>query len=129
MNTSIVLGNIYGVVFTVVGLGLLVRPGHFRTLVRDMVSSPGLLFLGGVLALIVGSLVVTLHNVWSGGWVVIITVFGWMGLLKGITLTLFPQAMMGMTTAMVAKPMLMRAWGVIALILGLVMLYFSVLGG
>ncbi|OGG61264.1 hypothetical protein A3C87_01555 [Candidatus Kaiserbacteria bacterium RIFCSPHIGHO2_02_FULL_49_34] len=42
--------------------------------------------LAGYLTLIIGLPTVILHNVWTADWYVLITIFGWLSLLKGVVL-------------------------------------------
>lgn len=44
-----------------------------------------------VITMILGLLNVLLHNVWTTDWRLIITLFGWSSLLKGITQFAFPK--------------------------------------
>ena len=49
------------------------------------------MYLSGFLALIIGNLLVVSHNVWTADWRVIITIFGWLSLLKGVVRLFFPS--------------------------------------
>ena len=49
------------------------------------------------MALLAGFLIVNFHNVWVWDWTVIITVLGWLALLKGILLLLLPKTMVALT--------------------------------
>ncbi len=56
--------------------------------------------LGGVwLTLVVGLVVVLNHNVWVRGWPVVITIYGWGGILKGIWMLVFPNSAAKFTQA------------------------------
>ena len=56
-----------------------------------MLESKVAIFYGGIIALVVGILLISYHNVWEKSWIVIITVIGWGALVKGIALILFPD--------------------------------------
>jgi hypothetical protein len=43
------------------------------------------------MTVIVGLLIVTYHNRWAKDWTVLITVLGWLALLKGIAFIVWPQ--------------------------------------
>lgn len=54
-----------------------------------IVHSPALLYLGGIITLVAGLAVVLGHNVWRGGALpVVVTLCGWMMVLKGVMLML-----------------------------------------
>ena len=42
------------------------------------------------MAIIIGVLIIENHNYWEKSWIVIITLIGWMAVIKGIILIAFP---------------------------------------
>jgi vacuolar-type H+-ATPase subunit I/STV1 len=62
--------------------------------ITAMLHSAPLLFLAGVLAVTAGIAIVLTHNVWSGGVTpVLVTLVGWVALVKGLLLLfLSPEA-------------------------------------
>jgi len=97
METSILIAKIFAVVYVVVGLGMLLNYGYFKKMLNEMMKSAGFLYLGGIMALLAGFLIVNFHNVWVWDWTVIITVLGWLALLKGALLLLLPKTMVAFT--------------------------------
>jgi len=62
-------------------------------IVTAIVHSQAQLFVAGLVALVCGLALVLGHNVWSGGTVpVIVTLVGWVSLLKGIVLLFLTPA-------------------------------------
>ena len=58
-----------------------------------MVHNPPVLMLAAIVALILGLLVVLSHNVWTGGAVpVLVTIVGWISLLKGLIFLWLPHS-------------------------------------
>jgi hypothetical protein len=54
---------------------------------KSMVGNPPLLFIAGLLGMTAGLAIVLSHNVWSGGALpVLVTLFGWAALIKGVLL-------------------------------------------
>lgn len=54
---------------------------------KAIIRDPPLLFIGGLMAVTAGLAIVLVHNVWSGGALpIIITVIGWVILIKGLLL-------------------------------------------
>ncbi len=45
----------------------------------------------GAMALIVGLLVVLNHNIWTTDWVGLVTLLGWIALIKGVLMVLIPK--------------------------------------
>jgi hypothetical protein len=52
------------------------------------------LVLPAILTISLGLASVLLHNVWELNWQLIITIFGWSALLKGIYLFIFPKSIL-----------------------------------
>lgn len=96
MNTSILFAKYMGPVMLVAGLSMLVNGKNIDAVFEDFLNSPGLIYLAGVLALLIGLAIVNLHNIWALGWPVIITVFGWICIFAGIFRMGFPTAVKSM---------------------------------
>lgn len=57
----------------------------------DYVKDEKFLLLISFIAIIIGLINIIIHNVWSSDWRVIITLFGWSSLFKGILFFSFPD--------------------------------------
>jgi hypothetical protein len=57
---------------------------------REFIANRALIFLTGILTLLAGVAIVNVHNVWVPDWRVIVTVLGWLLVLRGIMLIIFP---------------------------------------
>ena len=58
-------------------------------IMKRIVQNPPLLFIAGLMGMTAGLAIVLVHNVWSGGALpVIVTLFGWTALTKGVLLLL-----------------------------------------
>lgn len=91
MQLSRFLARIVAVVYLSAGLGAFFNADYYLKLYNDMSGSAGLTYLAGFMALIMGFLIVNYHNRWSRNWTVLITIIGWLSLIKGIVLIAFPQ--------------------------------------
>ena len=91
MDTSILLARIIGPLFLVVGVGIFINLEHYRRLIVDFGASPLSIYMAGTTALVLGLLIVAYHNVWEWRWPVIITVMGWLALLKGAVRIIAPK--------------------------------------
>jgi len=123
METSILLAKVFGVYLVVIGISLLINRKSFQEVMGSFAKSPGVLFLGGVIALLFGLFIVNIHNVWKFYWVVIITIFGWASLIKGLTLMICPRFMIRMAEAYKKNTGLLIFQSLIVLVLGAVLIY------
>ena len=80
--------------------------------------------VAGLFAAAIGTVILITHNVWVWNWTVIITLFGWLGLLKGFMLLVFPKSVRIFESWFKSKNMLI-AMGFGSLVLGLVITYFG----
>ncbi len=114
-----------GIPLFVMGLVWVIRPQSLKQIIKDMAANKGALLLAGISAFVIGYLIVAFHNVWSGGSTVIITVIGWLALLKGLFITIAASANMDLyaVIARIRKFFVVLPW--LVLIVGLVALYFG----
>jgi len=125
METSIFVAKILSLVYLSVGLGLLLNQSFYQKLFKDFMESPSVLYVGAIMALVVGFLLVTYHNIWVVSWVVLITILGWLALIKGIALLVIPNAMLRMTQSLLDKKYYLCIQAIAALILGLILGYYG----
>ena len=59
------------------------------------VNVPSVTFLNGALLFVAGISIVRVHNLWVRGWIILITLTGWLTLLLGLLRMLFPCAQQG----------------------------------
>ena len=90
-------------------------------MVGDFEKSIGLTFTAGVYTLVVGALLVNYHNIWAKDWRVLVTIIGWIALIKGSMLIIYPQFIR------VGKGVYKNAQvlGAVMLILGIIFGYFG----
>lgn len=121
MDLSMLLAQALGVMYLAVGLGMLLSGDYYKKAIQDMVKDAGTLYLGGVMALMIGFFMVTFHNVWEG-WPILVTLIGWLALIKGLVILIFPKMMMDWSAKMM-KHMSNLSW--VVLVLGAVFTYFG----
>lgn len=91
MELSIFLAQAWGLYVVLACLALLVNKSSLRSLVNTM-NNDSAVILTGALSLILGVLSVLVHNIWSGpAFVIVVTIFGWLALLKGFVRMAWPS--------------------------------------
>jgi len=103
MELSIFLTKILGLYMIILSIGLLMHAKKMRAIFIDSMGSPPFLLLSGVIALMVGLLIVISHNIWLPDLRILITIVGWLALLKGINLILFPDSLVEISKTWVQK--------------------------
>lgn len=120
MSVSIQLAQIFSIYFILVGVSMLINPSFYRAAVKEIASNNVAMLIIGATTLIVGLVLVTLHNVWVNDWRVSITLICWLFLVSGTIRTLFPTFVQGMAARLSfrAGPFLQIST-VICIVLGL----------
>lgn len=125
MDASHLIAQILGLVYVVVGVGVLLNPARYKKLVTEFTSNVGLGYIGGVLALVAGYLIVTFGpGVWEVSYEGLITLIGWLALIKGVVYLVRPD-LMKKWTANFSKNV--QSMTVVCLVLGLALSYYGYL--
>lgn len=124
MEVSLLIAKITSVIYLSAGLGAICSANHYRRLLDDMFKNAGLTYLMGFTAVIVGGLIVNYHNIWGTNWTVLITLLGWLALIKGVLIIAFPRFIQSFSD------LIFKGWGFkifpyIAILIGLLFGYFG----
>jgi len=129
METSIFLAKIISVYLIVAAIGILFNLKTYQKVMEDFFKNAALIYLGGAFALVIGLLIVLSHNVWVTNWQVIITIFGWLGLLKGIWLIVLPNTAVKISHPYLKKPALLVVHSCVILAFGVLLAIFGFFPG
>ena len=124
MDLSLFVAQLVAIVYLAVGVGILVDKKYFIKMVEGFMKDVSAMYLGGLMAIIAGFSLVTFHNEWVKSWEVLVTIIGWMALVKGVMLLAFPSTMINMTKSLVNAKNL-STFAPIVIALGLVFGYFG----
>jgi hypothetical protein len=88
---TLYLGRFFGLFVLLTCAALAARPKAAIAAMNDMVESPGLMLVTGIVTLAAGVACVLGHQIWTGGSLPIaVTVLGWVTLLKGLAILALP---------------------------------------
>ena len=90
MEISVFLAQFWGLYFLIMAFLFLFRRESLNLLIGLMEDKRSVMVLGFI-SLIIGLVAILIHNIWVADWRVIITILGWIALLKGITLLGWPE--------------------------------------
>ena len=89
---TVFLAQLFGLYCLIMAAAMLSQPEAFATIVHGFVADAPLALIAGVFTLFGGLALVLLHNYWSGGALtVIITLIGWLTLIKAVVLVVLPS--------------------------------------
>ena len=118
------LANMWGFLFVVLGLIFLIQPKNIAH-IFSLVEQPITLFLAGLINLVLGIVLVLTYNVWDSSWKVIITMLGWLVLLRGVLILLSPETVKKIVEKVKTKTDWISIGLVIFVIIGCVLIYLS----
>ena len=88
---TIYLARFIGLFLLIVSASMVLDPDSIIEMATALIDDRALLLIVGLIALGIGLAIVVGHNVWSGGLMpILITLFGWSQLLRGLALLLLP---------------------------------------
>jgi hypothetical protein len=125
MQTSIFLAQLMGPVLLAAAIGLLLDRAGYRAMALELLASPALIFLSGLLTMTAGLAIVLHHNVWVAGWPVLITIFGWLGAIGGAARMALPQLTRSVGETMLDKPAVLTVGGAAWAAIGALLCYFG----
>jgi hypothetical protein len=88
---TIYLGKLIGLFLLIAAFAMFLDRDSVIEMATALIDDRALLLIVGLLALGVGLAIVVGHNVWTGGLLpILVTLFGWSQLLRGVVLLLLP---------------------------------------
>jgi hypothetical protein len=93
--TTVFLGKLIGVYLVAISIAMLASKSRTLKTLDEMARSGPWMLFSGMVATLAGLAIVLTHDVWSGGALAVaVTLAGWAGLLKGLSLLVVPPQMM-----------------------------------
>lgn len=123
--TSVFLARLLGPLIAVVGVALLVHPDVYRTMMKEFIRSLALCYLAGFFGLLGGISLVLVHNVWTSDWRIIVTLIGWITIVRAALTLMWPRCVAAIGRRLIQSPQVFTAAAVIDLALGLALSYFG----
>ncbi|HMQ02279.1 MAG TPA: hypothetical protein PKD79_04435 [Candidatus Doudnabacteria bacterium] len=114
---------VVGLFFLIAGVGLYLHPNMFKKIMGDYMGSPALVYFHGALALIVGAFIILNHNIWEWDMQVVITIVGWVALIRGLWILLAQDNYLKTIKSFMGNQNHVKAEAVTAIIIGAVLLY------
>jgi len=125
MQVSIFLAKLLGPVLVLVAINLFMNPKTFRTMASEIVKSVTLVYLFGIMDFTAGLAIVLVHNIWALHWYVLITLLGWLLLIRGIARTVATEKVMSYAAKVAARRDLYAVAAAVTGVIGLILCYFG----
>ena len=123
MSAPNILANLFGAMLVLVGLTVFNKP-YITAAMDELARSKALTWLTGLFTFVIGVVSVSFYHALSSDWRVVVTIFGWLTVLKGAFIALFPATSIALYRRIMTGTFLTVA-GVVAIVLGLIVLYLG----
>ncbi|MFD2724671.1 hypothetical protein [Hyunsoonleella rubra] len=90
MDSSIFLAKFWGWYLIIFFIVLTFNPKRIKQIFNDL-HDEKFLILASFMAIIIGLLNISFHNIWEANWKLLITLIGWASLFLGLSLFVFPK--------------------------------------
>jgi hypothetical protein len=88
---TVFLSRLIGLYCFFISVSMIVHKQATVIALNAIIRNPGALLMAGILGLVAGLAIVIAHNAWSGGiQPVLVTLVGWIALIKGLVLLFLP---------------------------------------
>lgn len=124
MDNAIFLASIFGPLLAIVGFWMVAFHEHFSKVVASMKATPGAFYLGGVLNLLIGIVIISTFNEWEWDAHLLVTLVGWVMLFRGVMILFVPHLLVKWT---MSDTTTMKAMGVLPFVWGLALCWFAFL--
>ena len=119
MTSVNTIAQVVGLIMSIVSVGVLINTTTYRQIIEEFTKNHALCYLGGMLALFFGLFILMFHNAWETNWTTIITIIGWLSVIKGALLIVYPNIYAQLTNWMRRSGKFISYIGVLYLLLGL----------
>jgi hypothetical protein len=128
MDSWLYLARAWGLFSVLISAALLLNRRRLVSQIKAFSDEYPIILIAGVIALGIGALQVTGRNSWTLDYRGLITLFGWLSLLKGIGITFVPTRYLALSARLLG----MGSWYTFALasllLIGMCLLYVGITG-
>lgn len=122
MALSLFLARFLGLCLIILCSAVMVNRNNLTRIVTNL--NPALVIVSGFMNIVLGLLLVLIHNVWVADWRIIITLLAWITLIKGVIRLYAPEKIVGFTMRFV-KPRAIIISSHIFLLIGIYLTYIG----
>jgi hypothetical protein len=123
MALTTYLAEFFGLYIALMGVVMIVKKRTMMELMAAFVDQRSLIYVLASLRVLIGLAVVLAHNRWSETLPTVVTLLGWITLLRGIALLLLPHETERKVIAFFQRSAAYYAGAIVAIVLGLWLAY------
>lgn len=124
MDISAVITQTLGIIFTVMGISVIIDKKNVSAALEKVTQDRGFLWLWSFLILTMGAVIIAINDAQFSGLSLLITILGWLTIIKGAFLMFLPGPAVSLYQKC-NKDGILIFGGIVAFILGLILLYLG----
>lgn len=124
-NSTRMFARVLGPFFAVVALIVAVRAPDMRAMLSEFTESGIWAWVIGAFALLGGVSIVSFHQIWRGAAAIMISVLGWLLVVRGVFLLAFPDVFASLAERTIGA---VDIWRPAYIVIGLIGLYLTYVG-
>jgi len=117
--------QLLGLGYSAAGLGMLIRPKSYTRMINQMLDSPPVIYISGIMGLAVGYLLIRFYSTWAADLRLILTIIGWIALIKGLNAIILPELLVKISRGFIKNGKVVLGAGIVMTALGIVMMYIG----
>ncbi|PIT91131.1 hypothetical protein COU17_02110 [Candidatus Kaiserbacteria bacterium CG10_big_fil_rev_8_21_14_0_10_49_17] len=122
-SLTTLLAQIIGMYFLVAGISGFLNPTRMQKAIDEVTKSYLLPYLDGAMGLLMGLILVLIHNVWDDLLTSVISAIGWIALIEGVLIMFLPQESVARLYGYFADKKLVAPISLIAIVVGAYLTY------
>jgi hypothetical protein len=122
MANAMFLASIFGPLMFFIGLWMILFTKNLSKMLAAVKASPVAMWNCGFVKLLLGLTIVNMYNVWSLDMSVLVTLLGWVMLVRGLMVFFMPKVMFMTKTK---KESSLRWWSLLPLVWGLLLWWMA----
>jgi uncharacterized membrane protein YfcA len=118
------LAQVIGLLLLSMGISMLFQKKVFMTVLNDITENRTTLFMVGVVLFLCGLSIVLTHNIWNAGFLpLVISLIGWVLMLRGLASMFMPGHSITRIMQLVKVEEFSWAYGILVLVIGAYLTY------
>ncbi len=129
LDTTLVAARILGPLFVFAGVLLITQPARVLSSIGGFLINPSLMSLAAFIVLLMGLTLVTFHQRWDTITASIISIMGWLFIVRGGIMLLAPDLILVAANFIDSQPQAIPIAGCVAALLGVWLTYTGFIAG
>jgi hypothetical protein len=90
---SFIIEQVLGLYLLIMAIIIAARTGYYRNVVKDLVANKALVLVSASFTLVIGLIMIVIHNLWLVRFDLLVTIIAWLIVIKAILWLAFPEFM------------------------------------